>query len=219
MKRVSPGATFTISPAAEEDIRWAASTARCVYSGLDIISAERMLEWFEANPTGFFIIKDGEGHRCGNFDSLPLRPDALARFLRGELIEREMRGDSLFRPYESNRIDCLYIESFVFLTKDGRGNPLAAYRCMMSLPDLVRGVCAPPQIKKLYAIGASQSGIRLMKHLGFEKMEYSNVRRDGHQVFSVSFPALVKNIAIHARGKDKLGLMRLLKEIEEEPLP
>ena len=205
----TPKAPFTISAATEEDIRWAASMTRRVYSGLDVIPTKLMLEWFEANPTGFFIIKDRDGHRCGNLDCLPLKPDTLAHLLRGEMIEREIRGDSLFRPQESERIDSLYIESLVALR-----SPLAAYKAIMNLPRLVARICAPGQIKKIYAAGASQNGIRLMKHLGFDRIECDTPKRDGHQVFAVSFVDLVKSIATHARSEDKLDLMRVLKEIE-----
>lgn len=212
-----PKAPYTVSAATEEDIRWAADTARRVYSGLDVIPIKLMVEWFNANPTGFSIIKDRDGHRCGNIDILPLKPDTLARFLRGELIEREIRGDSIFCGDESDKIDSLYIESFVALTEGDKGNPLAAYKCIMHSPELIRRICNPSQIKKVYAIGASQSGIRLMKELGFDRIKYENERRDRHQVFSISFPNMSMNITSHAEGKDRLELLHMLKELGEEP--
>jgi len=204
---------YTVSAATKEDICWVTDTARRIYPKSDVISTELKLEWFYTNPTGFFIIKDSEGNRCGNLDILPLKPDTLACFLSGELIEREIHGDCLFQPHELNQIDSLYIESFVALTKNDKANPVAAYKCVMRIPELIRYICVPSQIKKIYAVGTSQSGIRLLKNLGFDRIKNKNERRDGHQVFSISFLGLAKNIAAHAEGEDKLKFQQMMKDI------
>jgi hypothetical protein len=142
-----PQAPYTIYAASEDDICWSAQTARQVYSGVDIIPVETMLEWFHANPNGFSIIKDHDGHRCGNIDILPLKPDTLSRFLRGDLIEREIRGESIIRTKESKEIESLYVESIVAISEKGKGNPLATYKCIISTPDLVKRICTPSQVK------------------------------------------------------------------------
>lgn len=223
-RRVSPippvgvvHAPYSVHPASEDDVRWASDLATRVYTGLDIIPERLMLEWFHANPAGFSIIKDCEGHRCGNIDILPLRPDTLRRFLRGELIEQEIRGDSVFPPQESAKIEALYVESLVAVDDCYRGNPLAAYRCIMSTPDLIERVCRPSQIASVYAIGASENGIRLMRDLGFDEIPSGGeVRQDGHRVFSVSFADLSRNIAAHAELHERGRVLALLRELGDE---
>ena len=212
-----PAAPYRIVQASEEDVRWAAGTAKRVYTGLDVIRAPLMLEWFKANPSGFSVIKDCNGHRCGNLDILPLKPDTLSRFLRGELIEQEIRGDSIFGRPESKKIQSLYIESLVALSEGDEPNPLATYKCLMSVLELARRICDPSQVKKLYAIGASKGGICLMKHVGFDKIDYEQPRRDGHDVFCVDFQDLCKYAARHANGTNKVQLWENLNKIWGKP--
>ncbi|HUU27532.1 MAG TPA: hypothetical protein VM123_06950 [archaeon] len=141
----------------------------------------------------------------------------MTRFLNGEIIEREIRGDSLYSPQESEGISSLYIESFVALSECDKGNPLTAYKCIMNTPELIRRICTPSQVKSIYAIGASESGIKLMLDLGFDHIEYSKRRKDGHKVYCVCFFALSKNIATYADGIDKQKMITILKECSNEP--
>lgn len=208
-----PKAPYRILQATKEDIFWIADTAKKVYSGLDIIPPNIMIEWFDSNPTGFSIIKDRNGNRCGNIDILPIKPNTLQRFLSGELVEIEIRGDSILTPEDSDKIQALYVESFVAIDGRDHGNPLAVYKCLMSTPDLISRISNPSQIDKIYAIGASPSGIRLMEHLGFDRINYTGDRRDGHQVFSIDFRDFCNNLLQAADEHDKGKMFNLLRDL------
>jgi len=212
-----PRAPYRVLPANADDIRWIASTAQYVYSGLDIMPLKLMEDWYNANPTGFFIIRDRDGHLCGNLDILPLKPDVLSRFLHGDIIELDLQGNCLLRPEESIKIEYLYVESFVAVSEGYKGNPLAAYTCLMKFPEIIKYICDPSQLKTIYAIGASEAGIRLMKDLGFNEIEYNKKRKDDHKMFFINFDVLCRNLLLRADGEDRSKLFRMLKVIDENP--
>jgi hypothetical protein len=196
---------YTVFPADESDIRWAAEQAKKVYMGIDIISQELMLEWFNANPNGFFVVKDRHGHRCGNIDILPLRPDTFKRFLAGELIEQDIRGDSLFHPDETEHISDLYVESVVVVNanREREGNPYAVQRIILSVPVMLSGFCSHGNLAKIYAVGGSNNGIKLMRHLGFDMISGGDGRKDKHKVFVTGIEDLIRNIAVFAGSPEE----------------
>jgi len=186
---------YTVFPADESDILWAAETGRRVYTGIDIIPRELMLEWCKANPNGFFVVKDRHGHRCGNIDILPLRPDTLRRFLSGEIIEQDIRGDCLFHPSEAGQIADLYVESVVAIDAHYKGNPYAAHRIILTVPAMLSKLCPQEKLSKIYAVGGSSNGVRLMQHLGFDMISAGDGRKDKHKVFVTEMADLIHNIA------------------------
>src|SRR5207253_2378291 len=101
---------YIVAPASEDDIRWAAGLAKRVYGGIDVIPESVMLEWYNANPNGFSMIKSEAGECFGNLDVLPLRPTTLSRFTKGNLLERDITGDCLYTPSEAHKITDLYVE-------------------------------------------------------------------------------------------------------------
>jgi hypothetical protein len=186
---------YTLFPADESDILWAVETGKKVYTGIDVIPRELMFEWYKANPNGFFIVKDRHGHRCGNIDILPLRPDTLKRFLNGDIIEQDIRGDCLFHPNEAEQISDLYVESVVAVNSCYKGNPYAAQRIILSVPEMLSRLCPHENIAKIYAIGGSRNGIRLMQHLGFDMISAGGGRKDKHKVFVATIENLIHNIS------------------------
>ena len=92
---MNPDGDYEIVPAGLHDVMWAADLAKRVYAGLDVIPAQVMLDWFEANPHGFSVVKSLAGDLLGNLDILPIKKNTLRRIVSGELLERDLTGDSL----------------------------------------------------------------------------------------------------------------------------
>ncbi len=204
---------YTVFPSDESDILWAAETGKKVYTGIDVIPRELMLEWYKANPNGFFVIKDRHGHRCGNIDILPLRQDTLERFLGGEIIEQDIRGDCLLHPNEAGQITDLYVESVVAIDAHYRGNPYAVQRIILSVPTMLSTLCPQGNLSKIYAIGGSSNGIRLMQHLGFDIISAGDGRRDKHRVFVTGMADLIQNISEFAGNQEERdSILRLVKK-------
>ena len=198
---------LSILPANREDICWIVQKAASVYKPLDVMPLNLMLEWFENNPTGFYIFKDGTGHRYGNLDILPIKPRFLQLLLKGTLIEREIAGDFLYKPVESHLIDSLYIESLV------SDRMFATYQCLMNVPSIVEGICEPAQVKAIYALEASQAGLNLIEDLGFEMIEDGSKRRDKHKVFCATLRGLIEGVCKHALNDDRVKCRDFLKRI------
>ena len=208
---------YEVRPASTDDIRWIAETAKRVYRGLDVIPAARMIEWHRANPDGFSIIVDRWGHRCGNIDILPLKPTAMAGMIRGDMIEQEIGGDALFAPAERDQVEALYVESFVAVNPDCTGNAFAAYKGIVRAPSLIERISNPERIRRIYAIGASVGGVRLLEDLGFDAVESETPRRDHHSIYVASFSDLARNIAACADNADRRRLKQMLTKASREP--
>src|SRR5260370_42237384 len=173
---------YEVVPSAACDVEWASELAKRVYSGVDVIPREVMLDWFEANPYGFPTIKPSGNGPVGNLDILPIRPNTLRRIVAGTLLERDVTGDCLYGASEKERIEDLYIESFAVDPACARSAPGIIIEVLSSFIDLVNRICNPGQVHRVYAIAASDEGSGLLARLGFESVGPSDGRRDGHQL-------------------------------------
>jgi len=53
------------------------------------------------------------GQKVGHIDILPLRPATFQTFFEGNVVERDIRGDSLYTQKEKHLIRDLYVESII----------------------------------------------------------------------------------------------------------
>ncbi len=185
---------FTIEPATLKDLDWIAQLEAESYSGDDAIPGGILKEWYEVNPTGFFVIKGILEERVGHIDILPVRSRVLQLLLEGAILEREIRGDSLYSPDERDSIRELYVESLAVCIP-GRYKAGALLSLAFNLPSLIENIAALEKIETIYAIAATKPGERVIKRLGFEMIRKGEERKDGHPVFAVSFKTLMDNIS------------------------
>jgi hypothetical protein len=177
----APG-DYQVRPAREEDIRWAAALGQRVYHGLDVIPAETMLDWYAANPNGFFTFWHGN-YRIGNFDLLPLRPAVMQRFVSGLLLEKDIRPDDLFLPSESHAIRDLHWESIVVdPAYKGERRPMTALFQQTYLETLAH-LCPIDQLGATYAIAASTAGANLLQRMGLSPIGEASQRLDAHPLY------------------------------------
>lgn len=179
---------IVLEQATAEDVRFAASLARRVYTGHDVIPETRMLAWFQANPNGFTVLKTASGERAGNVDLLPLKPDALRSLLEGALLECEIAAAGLYTPAEQPQITQLYLESVVVRTGSLQPVPGGAAAVAAAFPSLVERLCDPARLTAVHAIAASPQGARFLSRLGFLKAASGADRRDGHDLYRCPWP-------------------------------
>jgi hypothetical protein len=186
---------YQIAQASADEIDWIARLEAQVYTPDDAIPKRVLMEWYEKNATGFSVIRMTNGQKVGHIDILPLRPATQKAFLQGDIVEKDIRGDSLYSRSESQLIQDLYVESIIVLPPKGFSKAPAILCVLTNFIALVGRMCDPNSVQKIYAIAASQSGDRLLRRLGFDPIGSSEGRVDHHDLFSVQFSELTKNIA------------------------
>jgi hypothetical protein len=185
---------YRVVQATRDDIDWIARLEADTYSTGDAVPKGLLLEWFDANPNGFSVLRTKDGSRVGHIDLLPIRPATLDRFSRGEIKESEIRGDSLFPDSERVSIKTLYVESVIVKPRKGLSRGPALMSILASFPDLIHRICNAENLETIYAIAASDSGDQLLHRVGFEPTVRKDERVDHHDFFSVSFENLAKNV-------------------------
>lgn len=185
-------AEFFVENARHGDIKWIHQLETAVYSGIDVIPERVLEEWFEANPSGFYIVRNLTGEPVGHIDLLPVRPQVLKKFLNGQIIEKELCGRDLYSPAERNTIEDIYVESLALLL------PLrkraAALKVLSGcLGHLIENVADRNAVKNLYAIAASVQGETIMKKLGFNNISSGTERKDGHKLFTAEAARFLSN--------------------------
>jgi hypothetical protein len=173
---------YQVRPAREDDVRWAAALGHRVYQGLDVIPERTMLDWFAANPNGFFTFWHHE-ERIGNFDILPLRPPVMQRFVVGHLLEKDIQSDDLYSPAEAHAVRDLHWESIVIDPAFTGARSLMVKLFMESYLDTLEHLCPIPQLGNTYAIAASSSGAKLLQRMGLAPIAEAADRLDAHPLY------------------------------------
>lgn len=186
---------YQIAQASSEEIDWIARLEAQVYPPDDAIPKRVLMEWYDKNPDGFSVIRMQNGQKVGHIDILPLRPATEKAFLQGDIVEKDIRGDSLYAPSERDLIGNLYVESIIVLPPKGYSKAPAILCVLTNFVGLIERICKPDLVNNIYAIAASRSGDRLLRRLGFDPIGSSDGRMDHHDLFAIKFSELRKNIA------------------------
>ncbi len=189
-------AGYHVAPAKSEEMDWIARLEAEVYSAEDAVPKHVLKEWYNSNPTGFNIIRMTNGQKIGHIDILPLRPASLRTFLEGNIVEKDIRGDSLYSEAERHLIRDLYVESIIVLPPKGYSNAPAILCVLTNFAGLMERICDTSNVENVYAIAASKSGELLLTRLGFDAITPAENRADHHDFFAASFAELAKNISM-----------------------
>ncbi len=192
---------YRIVQATPEEVDWIAQLEAQVYTPTDAVPKHVLMEWYNSSPTSFSVIKMKNGQKVGHIDILPLRPTTFQTFLEGNIVERDIRGDSLYSQNERHLIRNLYVESIIVLPPKGYSNAPAILCVLTNFNELVSRICDPASVDNIYAIAASKSGERLLKRLGFDQIKSSQNRVDHHDLFAAKFAELVANITTICGGR------------------
>jgi hypothetical protein len=208
------GGAYIVEQATSEEIGWVAKLEASVYSTRDAVPEVVLREWFASNPTGFSVVKTAAGDPAGHLDILPLRPGTLEQFLAGQIVEREIRGDSLYSPKDRESIKHLYVESVILCPPKGRSTAAAMLAVLLETGQMIERVADWHSVEAIFAIAATAPGEGLLRKLGFELLKSAGLRRDGHDLFRGT-PAVIANKVVELCGThipNEHALMDLLKQ-------
>ena len=187
-------AAYRVEQATSDEIRWIAELESFVYSKDDAIPEHLLREWFSVNHTGFSIVKTADGKPVGHLDILSLRPATLDAFLKGDIIEREIRGDSLYSVDDRRLIKHLYVESIILRPPKPLSNAAAIMSVLSHMASIIERVADLETVERIYAIAATPAGERVMRRLGFELLSAGDRRNDGHDLFAAQRSVLAGKV-------------------------
>jgi hypothetical protein len=174
-----------------EEVDWIAQLEYEMYSS-DAIPKHILAQWYAKNPSGFSILKTNDGEKVGHIDILPIHPTILQRFIDGDILERDIRGDDLYSLADKGLIRSLYVESVAVSLSSGHSKGPAVLYLICNLSEAIERICDPGRIDNVYAIAATTEGSRFLSRLGFEIHKKAESRRDHHNLFIASYPELKK---------------------------
>jgi hypothetical protein len=148
-------------PATRDELAWIAELEATHYAEL-AISLEIIAHWYDANPHGFFVLRDGDV-RVGHLTLLPVRRASMQKLLDGAMSEAELRADDLFPPVEREHVRDVYLESIVAETRFN--DCAAAFRALIA--------AIAPNAEMLYAFPGTPRGVRALATLGLRAIERS----------------------------------------------
>jgi hypothetical protein len=209
-------AEYRISQAEPHEIDWVAELEASAYMPGDAVPHRVLKEWYAANPNGFSIVRATSGERVGHIDILPVRPATMSQFVQGVIVERDIRGDSLFSPAERNDIRDLYVESIIVSPPNGSNGP-ALLRVLSEFIDLAARVANVDKVESVYAIAATKHGSRLLERLGFEQVGRAEARADRHTLYRCSFSHLARRVVdiCGIRIRDRAAVQRVLSTADK----
>lgn len=182
--------SIEIYPATENDIDWITVNERKVYDNpIDVMPRNLIQSWYRKNPDCFWMIKGFGGEIIGNIYIFPLKPSPLRKLINGEILEREIVAGDLYSRQQSDQITVLHICSFVCPSSSE-----GVVKCIVSTLKILQNFCDPRQIEYIYALGASNSGVNLLKKNGFSIICDARNRRDKHPYYSIRFVDLLTRI-------------------------
>jgi hypothetical protein len=158
----------SLAPATAGDLAWVADLQRELF-GAHAIPLPILRAWHRANPNGFHIVQ-ADGERIGHIDVLPVRSEALQRFVDGSIAERDFAAASLHPPEERALVRDLYIESIIVLGASKAVHDGGVAALLRPLPSIFASLGEPERLRDVYAAGATPAGNRFLQRLGFERM-------------------------------------------------
>jgi predicted DNA-binding transcriptional regulator AlpA len=140
-----------------------------LYEVEDIVTYDRLLEWREANEDIFMSARE-DGKRIGGVTILPLAEDVIKSLIDERIREQNIEQWSIKKWSDKNLT--AYIPSIsIHHTGNKRKDRERGSFIIRSAIRWALSLDRQSDIKKWYAIAATPEGEKLVKHLGFEKIE------------------------------------------------
>jgi hypothetical protein len=140
-----------------------------LYEAEYIVTYDRLLEWREANEDIFMSAREG-GKRIAGVTILPLAEDVIKSLIDGRIREQNIEPWTIRKWSDKNLT--AYIPSIsIHHTGDRQKDRERGHFIIRSAIRWALSLDKHYDIKKWYAIAATPEGEKLVKHLGFEKIE------------------------------------------------
>jgi len=162
-------ATLTFGPTTNNEL-WASYQNHFkLYEPEDIVTYDRLLEWREANEDIFMSAREG-GKRIGGVTILPLAEDVIKSLIDERIREQNIESWTIRKWSDKNLT--AYIPSIsIHHTGDRLKDRERGHFIIRCAIKWAISLDKHYDIKKWYAIAATPEGEKLVKHLGFEKIE------------------------------------------------
>lgn len=177
-----------------EDVDWIAELEARTYDG-DAVPGNILHAWYNVNPHGFSVLHREDGELIGHVDILPLKSAGVDLLILGKETERAITPGMIYSPREQDLMEAFYVESIVIKDKYKELKPKALFSILNNFESLITRICDSKNAKKLYGIGASEGGERLMQQLGFRLIGRADERADHHPLYAANYDDVKTNIA------------------------
>jgi DNA-binding SARP family transcriptional activator len=174
---------YRLKQATERDRKWIMMQKALAYPEELFLPAGRAKQWYDRYPSGMTIIKK-TGRRIGHVNLLALSSAAFDQFVAGSIGEEGIRPGDLLS--DRALIRNVYLESLV----TGAGYPSAVGAMLLNLESIVRRMCEPDQLERIYTQPVSEASRRLVLDLGFELVSAAETRTDRQDLWSVQYTRL-----------------------------
>ena len=140
-----------------------------MYEPEDIVTYDRLLEWREANEDIFMSAREA-GKRIAGVTIMPLAEDIIKSLIDEKIREQDIEPWGIRKWSDKNLT--AYIPSIsIHHTGDRLKDRERGHFIIRSAIRWAISLDKQYDIKKWYAIAATPEGEKLVKHLGFEKIE------------------------------------------------
>ena len=169
--------------ATEEDVDWIVGLEARTYPDYDAVPSELLHAWYNANPAGFSVIQTEDGEMLGHVDIFPIKPTGVDILLKGLETEQGILPDMIYSHDEQHLMESFYVESIIIKDKYTDMKPKALFCILSNFRALMTRICDSQNSKKIYGIGGTEGGERLMQQLGFQLITRGDERKDHYPLY------------------------------------
>jgi hypothetical protein len=140
-----------------------------MYEVEDIVTYDRLLEWREANYNIFMSARDG-GKRIAGVTIMPIEEDVIKSLIDEEIREQDIQSWAI-KEWSDKDLNAYIPSISIHHTGDDQKDKERGHFIIRSAIRWAISLDRQYDIKRWYAIAATPEGEKLVKHLGFERIE------------------------------------------------
>ena len=155
---------------------------KSVFPPIDLIPKEIFLQWHRVNKNTFTVLCVGE-KVIGYYSVLPIKQNALRKFLKGTISEIDLASKDILPEQEAQNSKEIYFFSIV-VDKEYKHR---GFQLLQHVVDELKTKTIYPQAQKVYATAATTGGRILLQKSGFVKIADLVKRKDLHDLYEYTF--------------------------------
>jgi hypothetical protein len=131
----------------------------------------------------------------------------LGKYKNGEILETHIGSKDLFSSSERSLIKNIYVESVIVKRAHRRQGVFCLIRMLKTM---IVNFCDKEIAEKVYAMAATDDGIRMLKGMGFSAFVRRDMRQkrlDGHEMYECDFKEFME-VVIDRETKHEINMLR-----------
>lgn len=153
--------------------------------GADTIPPAQLEEICKLSPNSLLILTYG-GSVVGYTDVYALRPEALHKFVTGEITERDFKPEMILAHPARGSASDLYLAGIMVVDCRSYEGKRQASMLIWALVELLARCFLGDDPVRLYALGWSDEGIALLEKANFTPVVVTKPRKDGCPLYTRS---------------------------------